>query len=706
VINLTLKKGIKKGWFGKAYAGAGTKNRYEIGGIANIYRDTMQLSVLAFSNNINRSGFSMKEVQDLGGFNRSGYNSMMVTSRGGQTGFALNGISFGGIDAGIAQTTGAGFNLNHAPNKKKSFFLQYFLGNTKNNIYQINNTDQFLQDTTVTTRTVTDNDRVAITHNISAGTNLKPDSLTDINFRLGYSYATTDENIDAAINVMNNKRGAVSKGDGNQFNNTYNNNYNHNLFITRRFRAKKGRTLNLSQSTNYTSNLQRYITESLNQYFYPFNSNRSFNQLRRQDIPTLSATTNLTYSEPLSKKWTLRFNNQYQYLKDVQDIGIFDKDAASAKYEVLNYVQSSGFNRSQNKFSSTLSLSYKLKQLTFTGGVGGLWQGIHNNFKNLADPVNMNLFNIVPSFSFTWKQLSANFNQTVVAPGISYLNPVPDSTNPFYIRYGNPYLKAAKRNSFYISNFNFFQGSGASYNFYVNGNFADNDVVWSRTVKSNGVQEVRPVNVNGTAQLYAGMGFGKEYKKNPKFIFSFRINSYFNLNRGKLIVNDNTSTATTLQYGPGFNIGLNWNDIVEFRPLYNPGFSRTTYTDSYFSDIHAITHNLDNELIVRWPKKWVWETNLSYRYTSQVTPGLPKTNVLWNAALTRLLFKGDVGLLKLSVFDILDRNNGFYRYTQQNQIIDQQTNVLQRFAELSFTYNIRNMGAPKKVGGRDRLFMF
>src|SRR5215212_3984822 len=83
VINLTLKKGVKKGWFGKMYAGAGTKERYEIGGIANIYRDTMQLSLLAFSNNLNRSGFSFKEIQDLGGFGRSGYNSVMISSRSG-----------------------------------------------------------------------------------------------------------------------------------------------------------------------------------------------------------------------------------------------------------------------------------------------------------------------------------------------------------------------------------------------------------------------------------------------------------------------------------------------------------------------------------------------------------------------------------------------------------------------------------------------
>ncbi|HEV7782999.1 MAG TPA: carboxypeptidase regulatory-like domain-containing protein, partial [Chitinophagaceae bacterium] len=43
VVNITLKKGVKKGWFGKLYGGAGSSERYEAGGIANIYRDTLQL---------------------------------------------------------------------------------------------------------------------------------------------------------------------------------------------------------------------------------------------------------------------------------------------------------------------------------------------------------------------------------------------------------------------------------------------------------------------------------------------------------------------------------------------------------------------------------------------------------------------------------------------------------------------------------------
>jgi hypothetical protein len=707
VINLTLKKGVKKGWFGKLYAGGGTEDRYEIGGIANIYRDTMQLSVLAFSNNVNRSGFSLKEVQDLGGFGRSGYNSVMISSRsGGQTGFALNGISFGGLDAGIARSTGAGFNLNHAPNKRNSFFLQYFFGSTKNNIEQTNNTQQFFHDTAVNNRTILNNDRTALNHTVSIGANIKPDSLTDITFRSGYTYTASDENIDAIVNLTNNKAGDISSGQGNQFNNFYGNRYNHSLSLTRRFKAKKGRSLNVYNYVYYNGNLQRYITESDNYYYVPDTTTSIIRQLRRQDAPGLNGSSSLSFTEPLTKKLTLRINERHDFLKDKQDIGTFNIDPSSFKYELLDYARSSGFERTQNKFTSYAGLSYRLKQVTLNAGMNVLWQNIRNEFKNISQPINMHLFNVLPSVSMQWKQLSAQYSMNVNAPQISYLIPVPDNTNPFAIRYGNPYLKPSRQHNFYVSNYNFFQGTGASYNLYVNANLINSDVIMSRTVAPNGIQSDRPVNADGSAQLSMGMGYGKEYKNKQKFIFSYRISPNASYNKRKLIVNNNESTAKTFSYGANLNIGLNWNDLIEFRPLYSPYISQTTYTDPYFKNIKAVTHNIEGELIIRLPKKLVWETNVAYRNTTQVAPGLPKTNIFWNAAVTLLMFKGDVGLLKLSVFDILDRNNGYYRYTTQNQIVDQRTNVLQRFGELSFTYNIRNMGAPKKVGGKDRLFMF
>lgn len=706
VINLTLKKGVKKGWFGKMYAGAGTKERYEVGGIANIFRDTLQLSLIGFSNNLNRSGFSFKEVQDIGGFNRSGFSSVSVwRGPGGRESFALNGISFGGSDEGIARSTGGGFNLNHAPNKKNNFYLQYFLGNSKSVLEEINNKQQFFSDTTLMSRTATNNLKNSYSHTVALGTTLKPDTLTDINLRASYSYSTRDEDINANIRVENNKAGLVSTGTGNLFNNFYNNDYNHYLFLTRRFRAKKGRSFNLTNSLTYRNNLQRYITETESRFFIPVPDDLLFEQLRRLDIPTLSTTVSAAFTEPLSKNWTMRINGRYELLKDEQDISLFDKDAGS-KYDLLNNRQSSGFHRRQNRFSTGVAMTYKLKKVNLTAGIGGLWQDINNEFRNISTPVEMNLFSLIPNFSLTWKQLSVRYDRNVTAPAISNLIPVPDSTNPFFIRTGNPYLRPAKRNNFSISNYNFLQASGTSFNVYMSASFIDDDVIMARTVATNGVETVRPINANGTVNMYLSAGFGKEYKNKQSFMFSYRLSPYVSYDRRKLSVNNNISTATSLSYGPSFSIGLNWNDIIEFRPEYRPSISRTNYTDPYFRNIEAIVHYLESELIIRWPKKLVWETQLAYRSTNQVAPGLPKDNLLWNAAVTLLMLKDSKGLLKLSVYDVLNRNNNVFRYTNMNQIIDLQTNVLNRFAELSFTYNIRNLGAAKKVGGRDRLFMF
>jgi hypothetical protein len=524
-------------------------------------------------------------------------------------------------------------------------------------------------------------------------------------FKASYSYSTTSENIDAGVKVDNNKLGPVSSGEGTQLNNFYANRYNHNLFLTRRSGKTKGKSLNLAHFLTYNSNLNRYITESEIDEYFPVD-HRIFNQLRRQNSPTLVLNTNLNYALPIGKKWAARFNARHEFQKEKQDVGLYDKDLNSSKYELLDYAASSGFERIQNKLNGYAGLTYKIGKASISAGMNALWQDIDNKFRNIPDPIHTRLFNVLPSVSFQWKQLSANYNMNVSAPSVNYLTPVPDSTNPFMIRYGNPYLKPIRQHQFYASNFNFFQGTGASYNFWINGSVISNDVVMSRTIEANGVQVDRPVNAGGTAQFWGGIGFGKEYKNNQKFIFSFRISPNFNYSRRKVLVNGQEGTAKTFGGGPGVNIGLNWNDVIEFRPMYSPNISRTTYTDPAFKDIKVVTHYMEGELIVRWPKKLVWETNLAYRNTNQVSPGLPKTNILWNAAVTLLMFKGDVGLLKLSVFDILDRNNGLYRYTSLNQVVDNQTNVLQRYGALSFTYNIRNLGAPKKVGGRDRLFMF
>ena len=705
IINLTLKKGVKKGWFGKVYAGAGTRDRYESGGIGNIYRDTMQLSVLAFSNNVNRTGFSIKEVQDLGGFNRSGTNSMMMMSRGNQQGFAINGISFGGLEQGIARTSGVGFNMNHAPNRNTNFFAQYFYGGNRAMNDDLNNNQQFINDTVINTRSSNSSLKKTGTHTISLGANLKMDTLTDLRFRANYIKTSGNDFVTTGISTVNDKIGLLNSGDGERFNSSGNHDLNENLSITRRFSSKKGRSLNIYQNLSYRSSLLRNITESENEFYYPVLDTVLFEQMRQQEIPVFNTGVNATYSEPIGKKITVITGVNVNYQQEEQSITTYSKGLGK-EYNSVNETLSSGFKRDHYRYSGSLSVAYKIKQVTVTAGVNTLGQIVSNRFRGITAPVKQELFNILPTVNVNWKQLNISYRQEVSPAMTFHLIPVPDNSNPFFIRKGNSNLKPRRNKSIHGNYYKYDQKSATNFNLYLNGQFINDDVILLRTIDEKGIQTTIPVNADGTKYLSSSINFGKEFKNKQKFIFSFRMGTWMNFNQQKLLVNNNTGLQTATQLTPSAGFGLNWNDKIEIKPEYRISFSKTRYTDPAFRNLNVITQNLDGEFIVRGPKKLVWETNVNYRYNSQVAPGIPKDNLLWNAAVTYLMLREQKGQLRLSIFDILNRNNNVYRYATQNFIIDNQSSVLQRFISLTFTYNIRTMGAPKKVGGRDRLFFY
>jgi len=65
---------------------------------------------------------------------------------------------------------------------------------------------------------------------------------------------------------------------------------------------------------------------------------------------------------------------------------------------------------------------------------------------------------------------------------------------------------------------------------------------------------------------------------------------------------------------------------------------------------------------------------------------------LWNASISKQVMHFSRGEIKLSVNDILNRNVGISRSTNQNYIEDRRVNGLRRFFLLSFTYSLSKTG--------------
>jgi hypothetical protein len=711
VINITLKKGVKKGWFGKLYAGGGTNQLFEMGGIANIYRDTFQISVLGYANNMNKPGFSFSEIMQAGGFERSRSNSnsnnTSIWNNNGGSGISINGVNFGGSQnyGGISTSKGAGFNLNHAPNKKQSLFLQYFHGNI--NVARENGTDlkQYTGDTIINNNTRLTGDVVTNGHNIGLGARLKPDSTTNILINANYTLGLSDEDRISSINSMHNKLGQLSYGNINQNNLGETYYYRHSIVVTKLSKTKAGRRFNLSNWLDVNNRFNDLTTESNTRFVYPNIYDTALYQLRKERIPRTDMTTTFNYSEPLSKQLTIRLGGRYEYSKLSNSITTLNK-GNTLEYDSVNTNLSSQFNREGYRILLTTGLEFKWKSLTITPNPRILIQSVNNNLKSLPSPIKQKQTNFLPGLSIGYKTMNFYYDRNVSLPFYTNLLPVNDNTNPYFISKGNANLLPTTRDQFSINYFFNNTKKNLTVSLYGNGSFASNDIIQSISVNDKGVQTSMPVNADGSKSFYLNFNIYRQYKNNQKFIFSWNTGGNYNFNRNKMLFNGEESWVSNFNFNNWFGVNLNWNDKVEWNTSYSVGFNKATYTNNNFKPLDIGYHYWDNELIIRPMKHVIFETQCTYSTNNSIPAGLPKEAIRWNAAINFTMLRDEVGVLKLSVYDILNRNNSVYSYANRNVVTTSSTNILTQYFMATFTYNVRAAGAKKKVGGRERLFFF
>lgn len=712
VVNITLKKGVKKGWFGKVYAGAGSDNHFEAGGIANIFRDTLQVSLLGYANDLNRPGFGMSDLMQAGGLDRSNSNlngrSTSIWSSGAGSGISINGISFGGMtgNGGIATSRGVGFNLNHAPNAKQSLFAQYFYGNTLTTRRQETDTKQYVGDTILNNNSLLTGDVISHAHNIGIGGKFKPDSVTTINVSANYTIGLQDDNRLSDVYSVNNKLGQLSNGNILQDNRSNTYYYRHNFSYTHLSKTKKGRRLNLFHQLEVNNRFNNYATNSTLHYIYPSAYDSLLNQLRDEGVPRTDLIVTSNYSEPLSKEFTIRLGGIYSYSKLTNAITTFNPNTVNQKYDVINTALTSNFFRENNRVYITAGLEYRKKDLTITPQLRYLGQTVNNVLASLPAPIKQSTSDLLPGLGVTYKQFNFNYNKDIAIPNYTYLIPVIDNTNPYFVSKGNPNLVPTERHNFSVYYYFNNPKKNLNVNLNANGGFAYNDVVNTITVDSKGVQTSYPINADGSVNYGINYNVNRQYKNNPKFIYNWNFGAWYGYNRAQLVFNNESSYSQSynLQQWAGF--GFNFNDKVEWNNNGSIGWNFTNYTSTAFKKLETFNYNLGSEMIVRVPKHVIWETSINYVNNSQTVPGMPRDFMRWNAAINFTMLKDEKGVLRLAMFDILNSGKGISVFAQRNIVTYSQTNVLSRYFMATFTYNIRTIGGAKKKVGGERLFLF
>lgn len=705
VINVLFKKGVKKGWFGKVYAGIGTKERYEVGGIANIYRDTLQLSILGFSNNINRSGFNMKDLRELGGFSRSGFQSTMSTSTSNREGMELNGISFGGTEDGLIRTNVGGINLNHAPSKKLSLFTQALLGNAKKVLYQVTNRKIANLDTVLIN---TNNDTVNSQNqilNLNIGLTWKPDNNTEVLLNGGYRTRSNAKLTNTSVITTDNKSGTLNVGESDFTENADMWNYQHYFSVSKRLKSKLRKSFFISHSYTVSDNPVVSNTISTNTAFIPVVSLELLSQIRTQLIPSSNLSLSTSYNQQLDSRLSLMLAYTGQFSNFKNGITTYFKRANSQAFDSLINRLSGNYEQQSSRSLTSGSIIYRYKKISITSRLQWLHHRIANSFNHSTINQQFTVSNFLLYGLFAWRDYGITLSQDVIIPPINATNPIINNENPFYIIKGNPSLLPEKRFNVYITGRLSSAVKNTRLSFYASMFFNRNSFIQATELTNSGVYQISYENVKSTSRLTGNISFGKQLFNRGEIDLAINTSLYSSYKKTPVKFNKIYANSVSYLFEPETSVNLNWRNMAEFNTAFSLQYEFINYDETSFSANSIVSRNLSGEIIIRPSKRLVWESSILFRNNGIIAANVPTTRTYWNMAVTAILQKNEAFLLKFSIYDLLNNNNNTDAYTLHNTVVNMQSNILTRYAMLTLTYNIRN-NSGEKIGGKRKLFLF
>lgn len=681
VINLTVRPGMKEGFFGNAFAGYGSKDRYEGNAMLNYMRDKDQYTFIGGINNTNNAGFS-----DLA--------SSMFSGMGGR---GRRGGGFGSRDGiAISANAGGNFSKQFTPTFKLGGNVRY--GYTDSEVLS----DVFTQNLLSAGNTLEQENNSV--NNRSQNFNLdlrmewEPDSATRIIFRPEFSYYDNNRTEIGNYFTASELTGdTINHGESDYFSEGSGKEVEFRLDASREL-GKAGRILSVqlaaetSDSDNNGSSLSSTFysgtrpDDLIDQRF----TNISTNQLWRGYV---------SYVEPLGRDNFIQLAYQYR-----QNLSESDKDTrlrdANGDYTVLDSLYS---KRLENDFvRQEVELNFRSVRENYDYMLGVSMQPSTSRSKTYIGSEmiydgEQKVVNFAPmaQLNYRWSRtnnLRLRYFGNTDQPSIAQLSPVVDVSDPLNISYGNPDLKPSFQHRFYVRYQMSNPEKASSFNAHLNGTYLTNDIVSSTfTDIETGRKETTFRNVAGNWNASGRVMFNVPLRNIKFSVFSMSFASYNHTNgfsNNEQNVNKRTSLSEVL--------GLNYrSDLFDASIRGNVNFNNVTNSLQGQQDQQYVNYGGSATTSINLPWDLTLESDINYATNAGYTDGFEQNEWLWNASIQKQLFKQKNGTIRFKIYDILQQRSNISRSVTSNYIRDTTTNTLTSYFMVHFVYrfNIFSGGA-------------
>lgn len=717
VINLTVKKGMKNGWFGNFTGGYGTDNRYTGNFMVNYFRDKNQFSILGNANNTNEMGFTDRGASR---FTRFGGNNGISTTQSIGINFAVGQpeLRFGG-DV---------FYSHNDRDSRNSSRRQYL----------------FADSTSYYDEAGMSRDKG---HNISANFRMEweIDSFTTLDFRPRFSVSFSDsESADSSLTRAGDAaRSLVNRSFSSRYNDGTSYEFSGRLIFNHKFRSHPGRSYSASLNYQFSNTKENGSTNTDNTYYLVSGEDEYIDQIYDNHQWSNSVQGRLTWTEPLgdiknarfltfSYNGQYRFNNADKYVYDLVSqaaatTGVTSAlmsmvgDPAFKRYVVEQYgslawtnptmlrqivedelqpeLNADQSNRFRNDyFNQSVQVGFKQVRDNYNLDVGAMVNGSMSSSEDLINPdrniATRWVWNVAPYARIRFKMdkmrsLSLDYRARSSQPSLTQLQPVADVSNPLRIVIGNPDLAPTftQRVNLRYSDFN--QDKQRSIMAMLNFQFATNSIISTTDYDSQtGGQVTTYENVNG---VWNGnlMGMASFPLRNKSWYFSsmaaLRYSNTVGYNNG--LYNRSGSFSVNLSPGIRFN-----TDAVqlELRPNYNVQVTHNTVQSQNDRTIHSYGAMFNGAYYT--PFGLVFNTDLSFTGTQGYSEGYDSDQWLWNASVSYQFLKDKAATVTAKVYDLLHQRQNISRTINASYIEDSEYNSITRYVMFTFTYRFSTFG--------------
>lgn len=314
---------------------------------------------------------------------------------------------------------------------------------------------------------------------------------------------------------------------------------------------RKDELLTFSYRFSHTPNNSESYTDLENiEGNYPLMTN--YPRWDINDAAAVEHTGQIDYTRPTWKNQSLETGLKYIYRKsDSETLRQYYNDSTGVWDG--QHDANSDFRHNQHIYSAYVGYTASIQKVGIKVGARAEGTSLNAHFAYAPEmDFSTSYFNVVPNITLSYKinmaqQIRVGYNMRIRRPGIWFLNPYVNNTDPENIRYGNPNLDPEKSNRINM-NYSYFNTK-----FNMNAN-----VTYS--FQNNSIQEIVKMNNNISETTYDNIG------KNKRVGFSLYM-SYAPIPLLRFMLNG----------------GATYEDISSETGMANSGFSGRVFGNIQFN---------------------------------------------------------------------------------------------------------------------------